>query len=91
MNPAELHAICHEAAQRCPQFNGYDDDQHFSGQRRLFGDIPKGGFPAVIRFWREEGHLFDMGYEAELPQHVRTLFDDIDKVINEAITRHFKS
>lgn len=90
MTPAELHEICHQAAQGCPQFRGYDDDQYFSGQRRAFGDIPKGGFPAVIKFWREEGHLFGLGYEADLPQHVRELFDTIDEVVNKAIAEHFK-
>lgn len=90
MTPTELHNICHEAALQCPQFRGYDDDQCFVGELRSFGDIPKGGFPAVVKFWREEGHLFNLGYDATLPEHIQELFANIDDVINKAITSHFR-
>ena len=93
MTPKELHEICHEAAQECPQFRGYDDDQTFrlaSGNLCEFGKIPGKGYATVIQFWKEEGHLFNMGYYECLPRDIQQMFDEIDMVIAKAINGYFK-
>lgn len=72
----------------CPQFAGYDDDQTFNGVE--FSRVPNKGYAAVINFWKEDKHLFGLGYLAEAPPEVQQMFKDIDKVIAKAIKNYFK-
>ena len=45
-----------------------------------------------MQFWRAYGDLlWDRGYEEELPQDVRDLFDNIDRVIAKAIKDYCQS
>lgn len=87
-----VHAACHEAAMQCPQFHGFDDDQQVlvGGRWVEFGDVPKKGLEAVIRFWRDTDSqggdlLFNGGYEAELPGDVAALFSRVDVLVGQAI------
>ena len=90
MSPFELHEMCHEACQECPQFDYYDDDMEFPGFGE-FGNIPKRGMMNVVKFWREYGTLLWVsGYENALPPEAQELFEDIDKVINQALKDYFK-
>lgn len=76
MTPEEVHQACHEAMTSCPQFSAWDDDQRFSNWPEDFGSIPKLGMRNVINFWRIHGTLlWKLGYDAELPDEVLTLFD----------------
>ena len=84
MTPKEFHDICHEACCDCPQFVPYDDDQEFQGWGD-FGDIPKQGWLKVIKFWKQERILWEMGYSEALPEEVLELFERIDTLLNEAI------
>ena len=84
MTPQELHEIFHEAMQECPQFNCFDDDQEILGWGQ-FGKIPRKGYAYVIRFWKEGTDLFDMGYDAALPNEVQQLLERIDKLFEKAV------
>ena len=90
MSPKELHEICHEAMQECPQFDYYEDDSYFCNYGE-FKDIPKKGFSAVIRFWKEETSLFDTGYNEALPKYVQEAFEELDAVISNTINNYFKN
>ena len=90
MTPKELHDACHEACMECPQFSGYDDDQCFTGSTRAFGDIPKGGYQAVIAFWKDDQYLWEHGYYNALPQEVQDMFEGIEALYQKAIKEFFK-
>ena len=86
MTAQELHDACYAAICKCPQFRGWDDDQCFSGYSHTFGDTPKQGIYKTILFWREWGDLlWDKGYAKALPKEVQDLFDNIERVIEQAI------
>ena len=86
-----LHDACHEAMCECPQFRGYDYDSHFQGWG-MFGEIPKKGLYKTYRFWQNYGDLlWDKGYDECLPQDVQEFFRDVDKVIADALKKHFGS
>ena len=84
MSPTEFHEACHDACLECPQFRGYDDDTIFHGFGE-FGNIPKKGMMKVIKFWRDDRLLWEMGYSECLPTEVLEIFDRIDELLNEAI------
>ena len=84
MTPQEFHDACHEACMECPQFRPYDDDQEIMGWG-LFGDIPKRGWLKVVKFWKEDRLLWEMGYDQALPEEVSEMFDEIDKAFERAI------
>ena len=85
MTAQELHDACHDAMCQCPQFRGWDDDQHFSGYGE-FATVPRKGLYATVKFWKEFGYLlWDKGYSDALPTEVQELFDDIDRVIEQAV------
>ena len=84
MTPQEFHETCHEACMECPQFQPYDDDQEILGWGE-FGSIPKRGWLRVIKFWKEDRLLWEMGYYKTLPDEVTELFDEIDKAFERAI------
>jgi hypothetical protein len=90
MTAQELHDACYAAMCECPQFRGWDDDGEFSGYGE-FGKIPRKGMYRTIQFWREWGHLlWEYGYEKTLPQEAQDLFDNIDRVIEQAIKNYCK-
>ena len=84
MTPQEFHEACHEACMECPQFQPYDDDQEILGWGE-FGKIPKRGWLKVVKFWKEDRLLWEMGYYKTLPDEVTELFDEIDKAFERAI------
>lgn len=86
MTPTEFHEACHEACFSCPQFRGYDDDTIFD-EWGEFGNIPKRGMVKVVKFWRDERILWEMGYSEELPQDIQDLFERIDALLDEAIRK----
>lgn len=88
MTPKKLHKICHEAAMQCPQFKGYDNDQYVGDKK--FGKIPKGGYYEVIKFWKADHYLFSLGYCDALPEHVLEMFENFDKVVEQAVNQYFK-
>lgn len=89
MTPKEFHEACHAAIQECPQFHGYDDDMYIDGWGE-FGNIPKKGWVAVIRFWKEEPLLWESGYDQALPEDVQELFDKVEKLLDAAIKEAVK-
>ena len=90
MNAQHIHQSCHDAMYQCPQFRGYDDQDFINYGN--FDDIPKLGILKTIQFWREYGDLlWESGYENALPDDVRDLFDNIDRVINTAIKDYCKT
>ena len=84
MTPKELHEACYDAICQCPQFRCYDDDMHFQ-EFGEFGDIPKKGIVNVIKFWREDKYLWELGYSEELPQECLDLFEKIESLLEKAI------
>jgi hypothetical protein len=84
-----IHDACHEACMQCPQFREIDDDCYFPGWGN-FGDIPKKGIHKTILFWSNDELLWSKGYSAELPDDVKRIFKDIDKVIADAIANYCK-
>jgi len=89
----DIHDACYQAMCSCPQFQGFDDDEPFDGWCD-FGKIPSKGIAYTVRFWRDSGYaslLWDGGYADELPEHIRTLFDEIDRVIDAAIAAYCKT
>ena len=91
MDANYIHKECHSAMCQCPQFRGWDDDCQFDGYG-AFGNIPKKGIYKTVQFWREYGDLlWNKGYEEELPQDVRDLFDNVDRVIAKAIKDYCQS
>lgn len=89
MTPSEFHEACHEACMQCPQFRGYDDDT-LVGEWGAFGDIPKKGIVKVIKFWRDDRLLWDMGYSECLPEEIQDLFAKIDTLLDKAIKEALK-
>jgi hypothetical protein len=90
MDAQELHDACYDAMCQCPQFRGWDDDGEFSGYGQ-FGKIPSKGLYKTIQFWREWGDLlWERGYEKVLPQEAQDLFDNIERVIEQAIKDYCK-
>jgi hypothetical protein len=90
MDAQELHDACYDAMCQCPQFRGWDDDGEFPGYGQ-FGKIPSKGLYKTIQFWREWGDLlWERGYEKALPQEAQDLFDNIERVIEQAIKDYCK-
>jgi hypothetical protein len=91
MTAQELHDACYEAMCECPQFRGWDDDEEFHGYGE-FDKIPRKGLYNTVQFWRECGHLlWESGYDQALPEEARELFDNIDRVIEQAIKNYCKT
>jgi hypothetical protein len=92
MTAQELHDDCYAAMCECPQFRGWDDDECFSGYTHTFGDTPKQGMYKTIMFWREWGDLlWNKGYSDALSPNTLAVFDNIDKVIANAIKNYCKT
>ena len=91
MNAHYLHDACHDAVCQCPQFLGYEDDTYFTGYGD-FSDIPKKGLYKTVQFWREYGYLlWEYGYEDELPDDVKEVFENIDSVIAKSVENYCKT
>ena len=91
MNAQYLHDACHDAVCQCPQFLGFDDDGYYTGYGE-FGNIPKKGLYKTVQFWREYGYLlWEHGYENQLPDDVKEVFDNIDGVIKTAVNNYCKT
>ena len=88
-----IHESCYNACLECPQFQEIDEDQRIDlgfGEEVLFWKIPKQGIYKTILYWKEDRLLWDMGYNAALPDDVKKIFKDIDAVIANAIANYCK-
>ena len=91
MTPQELHDECHRACMECPQFKMYPNHLVITGLGE-FGEIPKKGMYAVVQFWRNEDLLFGRhGYSAALSDDAIKIFNNIDRVIRDAIKNYCES
>lgn len=90
----ELNEACMAACDECPQHTGFGDDQLELGGGKYVNvaNLHNKGITAVVKYWRDPttcggSLLWEHGYYKALDTEYQELFDNIDNIVDAAITK----
>lgn len=93
MDAKYVNEACMAACDECPQHRGFDDDTRElgGGTYTNVSKLHRKGILAVVKYWRDPQTiggqlLWEFGYSDCLDPTILELFENVDQIINKAIT-----